>query len=93
MEDAGRRAKERYRSLTLDYELVRDELIQIKQRSTRENQDHDRLIEDQQSELAHLSKTIASKQKEHDQLLSIYLCFFLSCYLLIFCLFFCLLSW
>lgn len=93
MEDACRSEQERYRSLTSEYESVRDELVQLTQRSNKENKDYNQLIEDQQSELQHLSSSIVSKRSEHDQLLSIYLCFFLSCYLLIFFLFFCLLSW
>ena len=93
MEDACRSEQERYRSLTSEYELVRDELVQLTQRSNKENKDYNQRIEDQQSELQELSSSIVSKRSEHDQLLSIYLCFFLSCYLLIFFLFFCLLSW
>jgi SMC interacting uncharacterized protein involved in chromosome segregation len=93
MEDAHRSEAERYHSLTSEYDLIRDELVQLKQRSTREMNDNNQLIEQQQVKLEHLSKSIVSKQSEHDQLLSVYLCFFLSCYLLIFFLFFCLLSW
>lgn len=93
MEDAQRSEEERYRSLTSEYDLIRDELVQLKQRSTKEKTDNSQLLEQQQGELESLSKSITSKQNEHDQLLSVYLCFFLSCYLLIFFLFFCLLSW
>ncbi|CAF0756075.1 unnamed protein product [Rotaria sordida] len=93
MEDVHRNEQERYRSLTLEYDLIRDELVQLKQRSIKEKNDNNQLLEKQQVELEQLSKSIVSKQSEHDQLLSVYLCFFLSCYLLIFFLFFCLLSW
>ncbi|CAF4602730.1 unnamed protein product [Rotaria sp. Silwood1] len=93
MEDVHRNEQERYRSLTLEYDLIRDELVQLKQRSIKEKNDNNQLLEKQQVELDQLSKSIVSKQSEHDQLLSVYLCFFLSCYLLIFFLFFCLLSW
>ncbi|CAF0988438.1 unnamed protein product [Adineta ricciae] len=93
MEDAQRSEEERYRSLTSEYDSIRDELVQLKQRSTKQTNDNDQLIEQQQLELKQLSKSIVSKQSEHNQLLSVYLCFFLSCYLLIFFLFFCLLSW
>jgi predicted PurR-regulated permease PerM len=93
MEDAQRNEEERYRSLTSEYDLIRDELVQLKQHSTKEKNDNNQLLEEQQIELEQLSKSIVSKQNEHDQLLSVYLCFFLSCYLLIFFLFFCLLSW
>jgi predicted PurR-regulated permease PerM len=93
MEDSHRSEGERYRSLTSEYDSMRDELVQLKQRSTNEKNDNNQLIEQQQGELEQLSKSIVSKQSEHDQLLSVYLCFFLSCYLLIFFLFFCLLSW
>ena len=93
LEDAHRSEEERYRSLTSEYDLIRDELVHLKQRSTKEKNDNNQLVEKQQVELDQLSKSIVSKQSEHDQLLSVYLCFFLSCYLLIFFLFFCLLSW
>jgi predicted PurR-regulated permease PerM len=93
MEDSHRSEGERYRSLTTEYDSIRDELVQLKQRSTNDKNDNNQLIEQQQVELEQLSKSIVSKQSEHDQLLSVYLCFFLSCYLLIFFLFFCLLSW
>ena len=93
MEDTHRSEEERYRSLTSEYDLIRDELVQLKQHSTKEMNDNNQLLEQQQVKLEQLSKSIVSKQSEHDQLLSVYLCFFLSCYLLIFFLFFCLLSW
>ncbi|CAF3872198.1 unnamed protein product [Rotaria sp. Silwood2] len=93
MEDTHRSEHERYRSLTLEYDTIRDELVQLKQHSIKEKNDNNQLLEKQQVELEQLSKSIISKQSEHDQLLSVYLCFFLSCYLLIFFLFFCLLSW
>jgi hypothetical protein len=93
MENAYRNEEDRYRSLTSEYELIRGELVQLKQRSTKESNDNNQLLVEQQTELEKLSKSIVSKQSEHDQLLSVYLCFFLSCYLLIFFLFFCLLSW
>lgn len=85
--------EERYRQLTNEYELIRDELVQFKQRSNKEINDNNHLVEQQQLELDTLSKSIVSKQNEHEQVLTVYLCFFLSCYLLIFFLFFCLLSW
>lgn len=93
MEDVYRNEQERYRSLNCEYDSVRDELVDLKQRLTKEKNDNSQLIEKQNTELEQLSKSIVSKQSEHDQLLSVYLCFFLSCYLLIFFLFFCLLSW
>jgi predicted PurR-regulated permease PerM len=93
MEDSHRSEGERYRSLTTEYDSIRDELVQLKQRSTNDKNDNNQLIEQQQVELEQLSKSIVSKQSEHDQLLNVYLCFFLSCYLLIFFLFFCLLPW
>jgi len=93
LEDAHRSEDERYRLLNLEYNLIRDELVQLKQRSTKEKNENNQLVEDQQVKLKELSQSIVSKQSEHDQLLSVYLCFFLSCYLLIFFLFFCLLSW
>lgn len=93
MEEAHRNEQEQYRSLSTEYDSIRDELVQLKQRSTKEKNDNNELIEKQQVQLERLSKSIVSKQSEHDQLLSVYLCFFLSCYLLIFFLFFCLLSW
>ena len=93
MEDTYRSEEERHRSLTSEYDLMRSELVQLKQRSTKEKNENDQLLEEQQVELKQLSKSIVSKQSEHDQLLGVYLCFFLSCYLLIFFLFFCLLSW
>ena len=93
MEDAHRSEEERHRSLTSEYDSIRDELVQLKQHSTKQTNDNNQLIEQQQLELKQLSKSIVSKQSEHNQLLSVYLCFFLSCYLLIFFLFFCLLSW
>jgi len=92
MEDVCHQGEERYRSLESKYKTICDELIQLKQRSTKETNGQ-QLIENQPSQVEQLSKQIVSKQSEHDQLLSIYLCFFLSCYLLIFFLFFCLLSW
>ena len=93
MEDARRNEEESYRLLMSKYESICDELGQLKQHSTKEKNDNNQLIEKQRNELEQLSKSIVSKQSEHDQLLSVYLCFFLSCYLLIFFLFFCLLSW
>jgi hypothetical protein len=92
LEDSYRNEEERYRLLTSEYNTIRDELVQLKQRSTKEKNDNNQLVE-QQMELESLSKSIVSKQNEHNQLLSVYLCFFLSCYLLIFFLLFCLLSW
>jgi len=93
LEDTHRNEEERYRSLISEYNSIRDELVQLKQRSTKEKNDNIQLVEQQQIELESLSKSIVSKQNEHNQLLSVYLCFFLSCYLLIFFLLFCLLSW
>lgn len=93
LETAQRIEEERYHQLTCEYELIRDELVQLKQRSNKEVNDNNQLVEQQQLELDSLSKSITSKQNEHEQVLSVYLCFFLSCYLLIFFLFFCLLSW
>jgi hypothetical protein len=93
LEDSYRNEQERYRSLTLEYNTHRDEFVQLKQRSVKETNDNTKLVEQQQLELESLSKSIVSKQNEHNQLLSVYLCFFLSCYLLIFFLLFCLLSW
>jgi hypothetical protein len=72
---------------------MRGEFDEIKCRSHKEDNDNKELVIKQQDELNHLSKSILSKQNEHDQLLNIYICFFLSCYLLIFFLFFFLLSW
>jgi len=79
--------------LTSEYELIHEQLIQLKLRVNKEKNDKNDLVEQQQNELVHLSKSILSKQTEHDQLLSVYICFFLSCYLLIFFLFFFLLPW
>lgn len=79
--------------MTSEYELIREQLSQLKLRVNKEKNDNNDLVEQQQNELVDLSKSILSKQTEHDQLLSVYICFFLSCYLLIFFLFFCLLSW
>ena len=87
-EDSYRSEQERYRSLTSEYELIHEQLIQLKFRVNKEKNDNHNLVEQQQNELVHLSKSILSKQTEHDQLLSVYICFFLSCYLLIFFLFF-----
>lgn len=70
-----------------------DEFVELKQRSAQEIDQRKDLIENHQNQLQDLTARIASKQSEHDQLLSIYLRFFLSCYLLIFFLFFALLSW
>jgi predicted PurR-regulated permease PerM len=92
-EDSYRNEQERYRSLTSEYELIHEQLIQLKLRVNKEKNDKNNLVEEQQNELVHLSKSILSKQTEHDQLLSVYICFFLSCYLLIFFLFFFLLQW
>jgi hypothetical protein len=78
--------------LTSEYEIIHDQLIQLKLRVNKEKTDDHDLVEQQQNELIHLSKSILSKQTEHDQLLSVYICFFLSCYLLIFFLFFFLLA-
>jgi hypothetical protein len=91
-EDLHRNEQERYRSLTSEYEIIHDQLIQLKLRVNKEKTDDHDLVEQQQNELIHLSKSILSKQTEHDQLLSVYICFFLSCYLLIFFLFFFLLA-
>lgn len=93
MEDTHRLEEDRYRSLTTDYNSLRDELVELKQRAISEKNDQTQLIDDQQNQLEQLAKSIVSKQSEHEQLLSVYLCFFLSSYLLIFFLFFCLLSW
>jgi len=79
--------------LTSEYEIIHDQLIQLNLRVNKEKTDDHDLVEQKQNELIHLSKSILSKQTEHDQLLSVYICFFLSCYLLIFFLFFCFLSW
>lgn len=92
MENICQQSEERYRSLQENYEKIFNESTQLKQRSTKETIDH-QSIENHQNQVEQLSKRLVSKQSEHDQLLSIYLCFFLSCYLLIFFLFFCLLSW
>ncbi|CAF1198414.1 unnamed protein product [Adineta steineri] len=70
MEDAHQDEKERYRSLTSEYNSIRDELTQLKQRSTIETNDNKELIEQQQIQLEQLSKSIVSKQSEHDQLLN-----------------------
>ncbi len=78
--------------MTSEYEIIHDQLIQLKLRVNKEKTDDHDLVEQQQNELIHLSKSILSKQTEHDQLLSVYICFFLSCYLLIFFLFFFLLA-
>ncbi len=78
--------------MTSEYEIIHDQLIQLKLRVNKEKTDDHDLVEQQQNELIHLSKSILSKQTEHDQLLSVYTCFFLSCYLLIFFLFFFLLA-
>lgn len=93
LEETHRSETERYSLLTNEYESLRDEFTELKQRSNREQTEHTDLIERQQNQLDHLSKNLVSKQNEHEQLLSVYLCFFLSSYLLIFFLFFCLLSW
>lgn len=93
MEEAHRNEEARWRSLTSEHDSLREELSQLKQRSTEPAGDHSELLEQQQLQLEHLSKSIVSKKSEHEQLLRVYLCFFLSCYLLIFFLFFCLLSW
>lgn len=87
-EDFYRLEQERYRSLKSDYETVHEQLSQLKFRVNREQNDNQHLVDEQQTELNHLSQRILSKQTEHDQLLSVYICFFLSCYLLIFFLFF-----
>jgi hypothetical protein len=92
-EDSYRDEQERYRSLTSEYESIHEQLTQLKLRVNKDKNDNHDLVEQQQSELVHLSKSILSKQTEHDQLLSVYICFFLSCYLLIFFLFFFLLPW
>jgi predicted PurR-regulated permease PerM len=92
-EDFYRSEQERYRLLTSDYESMRDEIVQLKVHLNKDKNDNNELIERQQNELDYLSNSITSKQNEHDQLLNVYLCFFLSCYLLIFFLFFVLLSW
>lgn len=91
-EDLHRNEQERYRSLTSEYEIIHDQLIQLKLRVNKEKTDDHDLVEQQQNELIHLSKSILSKQTEHAQLLSVYICFFLFCYLLIFFLFFFLLA-
>ena len=92
-EDSYRSEQERYRTLTSDYRTLEDELTRLKLRVNKDKNDNEDLVKDQQSELIHLSKSIRSKQTEHDQLLTVYICFFLSCYLLIFFLFFFLLPW
>ena len=93
MEDASHQEEERYNSLSTDYQNLQDELSQLRQRSTKEKVEQNDLIETQQSQMETLADQIVCKQSEHDQVLSLYLCFFLSCYLLIFFLFFFLLSW
>ncbi len=79
--------------MTSEYELIREQLSQLKLRVNKEKNDNNDLVEQQQNELVDLSKSILSKQTEHDQLLSVYICFLLFCYLIIFFLFFFLLSW
>jgi len=93
MEETHHSEEERYRLLTTEYESIRDELDELKQCSNQKQTTNTDLIEKQQDQLENLSKKLVSKQTEHEQLLSVYLCFFLSSYLLIFFLFFCLLSW
>lgn len=85
--------QERYRSLKSEYELIHEQLNQLRRRVNKDQNANNNLVEEQKTELNHLSKSISSKQIEHDQLLSVYICFFLSCYLIIFFLFFFLLPW
>lgn len=92
-EDSYRIEQERVRSLTSDCHMLEEQLNRLKLRVHNEKNDNEDLVKEQQSELVHLSNSILSKQTEHDQLLSVYICFFLSCYLLIFFLFFFLLPW
>jgi len=87
-EDSYRLEQERYRSLQSDYEIVNEQLSQLRCRVNKEQNENQHLVDEQQTELNRLSQRILSKQTEHDQLLSVYICFFLSCYLLIFFLFF-----
>ncbi|CAF1424627.1 unnamed protein product [Rotaria sordida] len=92
-EDSYQNEQKRYRSLKTEYELINDELIQLKIRFNKEKNDNNELSQQQQNQFDHLSKLILSKRNKHNQLLIVYICFFLCCYLLIFFLFFFLLSW
>jgi hypothetical protein len=92
-EESYQTEQARYRSLISEHDLIRDELVQLKIRFHKDKNDNNELVQEQDNRLNHLSKSILSKQSEHDHLLGVYLCFFLSCYLLIFFLFFFLLSW
>jgi uncharacterized coiled-coil DUF342 family protein len=48
LEDSYRNEEERYRLLTSEYNTIRDELVQLKQRSTKEMNDNNQLVEQQQ---------------------------------------------
>lgn len=87
-EDTYRLEQERYRSLTSEYQSVQEQFNQLKFRVNKEQNDNQHVVDEQQMELKQLTQTISSKQTEHDQLLTVYIGFFLSCYLLIFFLFF-----
>ncbi|UJR10119.1 hypothetical protein I4U23_014342 [Adineta vaga] len=91
-EDTYRNEQERHLTLISEHDKIRDELVDLKRRLTKEMNDNSELVQAQQTQLDHLSKSILSKQTEHEQLLRVYLCFFLFYYLFIFCLFFFLLS-
>lgn len=92
-EDSYRIEQERYRSLTSDYESVRNELVHLKRCYNKEKNDNHEVCKEQQDQLEYLSKSIISKRNKHNKLLIVYISFFLCCYLLIFFLFFFLLSW
>ncbi|CAF0908695.1 unnamed protein product [Adineta ricciae] len=91
-EDSYRNEQEQHRTLQSEHDKTRDELVELKRRLNQEKNDNHELVQEQRTQLDQLSKSILSKQTEHDQLLRVYLCFFLFYYLFIFFLFFSLLS-
>ena len=76
-EDAYRNEQEQHRTLQSEHDKTRDELVELKRRLNQEKNDNHELVQEQRTQLDELSKSILSKQTEHDQLLRVYLCFFL----------------